>query len=175
MPNHGEPRGPSSSPQSPPTSSSQSSSTFLFLSSFATVKSLLGHSLPSTTSPCLSSLPRSSPASSSPSPLRSAERSGSGGTPKHPYSGSSAGGQLRLRELREEEEEEEGEEDLECEGEQDQEKEHERQEERESEGEEEPEEELEMEPEGEPRPCPGFAIVVAERKERMKPSDKPKE
>ena len=37
-------------------------------------------------------------------------------------------------------------------------------------GEEEPEEEPETESEGEPRPYPGFAIVVAERKERKKPS-----
>ena len=79
--------------------------------------------------------------------------------------GASAGGGLRLRELREEEEEE-GEEDLEREGERDREREREREEERESEGEEEREEEPETEPEGERRPRPGFAIVVAERKER---------
>jgi len=53
---------------------------------------------------------------------------------------------LRLRELREEEEEE---------------------------GEEEREEESETEPEGERRPHPGFAIVVAERKERNQTLDKP--
>ena len=78
------------------------------------------------------------------------------------------GGGLRLRELREEEEEE-GEDDMEREGERDREREREREEERESEGEEEPE----TEPEGERRPRPGFAIVVAARKERIESLDKP--
>ena len=74
--------------------------TSLFLSTFVVVKSLLGHSPPSTASPCPSSPPRSLSASSSLPPPRSAKRDGSSGAPKPPLQWLLCRGRLGLWDLK---------------------------------------------------------------------------